>query len=65
MTNGTKCEGKRRMQRGKTFGLFKCGRKPTAIVTTNVGYSRTHLVCDDGECWSSITHGYPASSRAI
>jgi hypothetical protein len=59
------CEGKRRMWRGHKLGTFKCGRKATAIITTNVGLSRTHYVCDDSECWAHITAGYPASSRAL
>lgn len=60
-----KCQGKRRKQRGHVFGTFACGRNATHVVTTRVGYSKTHYVCEDGDCFSSVTSGYPATSRRI
>lgn len=53
------------MWRGRTLGNFKCGRKATTVMTTMVGFTRTHYVCDDGECSSSISNGYPARFRAL
>lgn len=44
-----------------TFKTFKCGRKATGYVRTNVGFSRTHYVCDDPECFQSVTGGHPAT----
>lgn len=60
-----RCRGKRRKQRGHVFGTFACGRKATAVVTTNVGFSRTTYVCDDPECWSHVTEGYPAVAKPL
>jgi hypothetical protein len=60
-----RCQGKRRKQRGHVFGLFACGRKATHVMETRVGLSRTHYVCEAGECFDSIREGYPASSRPI
>lgn len=60
-----RCQGRRRKQRGATFGLFACGRKATTLVTTAVGLSRTHFVCDDDECFRHIAGGYPAQSRSL
>jgi hypothetical protein len=53
------------MWRGHTFGTFKCGRKATHVMETRVGLSRTHYVCESGECFDSIREGYPASSRPL
>jgi hypothetical protein len=60
-TTSRKCEGKRRMWRGRTLGNFKCGRKARFTFQTYVGTTKTHYVCglDDG-CVSSITGGYRA-----
>ena len=65
MSTPQRCQGKRRMWRKHTLGVFKCGRKATTVMETRVGLSRTHYVCDDAECFDSIAGGYPASSRAI
>lgn len=62
MATSRKCEGKRRMQRGNTFGLFKCGRKARFSFETYVGLTRSHYVCDDSECFTSITGGYSAGN---
>ena len=59
------CQGKRRMWRGRRLGTYACGRKATTVVTTNVGFSRTHLVCDDPECYDHVRQGYPASARPL
>lgn len=59
------CQGKRRMWRGNRLGTYKCGRKATHIVETRVGLSQTHFVCEDDDCFRSITSGYPANSRRI
>ena len=58
-----RCEGTRRMQRGRTFGTFKCGRVARFVFQIYVGTSNTHYVCggDDG-CLGSITSGYPANN---
>lgn len=64
-TRPRRCQGKRRMWRGHTLGVFACGRKATAVMETRVGLSRTHYVCDDAECFDFIRGGYPASSRAL
>lgn len=56
-----RCEGKRRQFRKGAYGVFKCMRKATGTVTTSVGFSRTHHVCDDEECFSSVAGGYPAN----
>lgn len=58
-----RCEGKRRQFRRGSYGVFKCMRKATGTVTTNVGFSKTHHVCDDDECFSSIACGYPAQHK--
>jgi hypothetical protein len=60
-----RCQGKRRMWRGPRLGTYACGRRATAVVTTRVGLSRTHYVCDDPECFAHTAGGYPASSRAL
>ena len=62
-TTSTRCEGTRRMWRGRVLGNFKCGRKATHVFQTYVGTCTTHYVCggDDG-CVGSITHGYPAQN---
>lgn len=60
-----RCQGKRRMWRGHVLGTFKCGRKATTLVTTNVGLSRSHYVCDSDECFAHIAGGYPAQSRPL
>ena len=60
-----RCEGKRRMWRGHVLGTYKCGRKATHVTTTKVGYSKTHYVCDDRECFNHIREGYPADCRPI
>ena len=67
MTKSTtpRCKGKRRKYRGNVFGTFACGRKATAVVTTNVGLSRTTYVCDDSECWQHVTSGYPAVAKLL
>lgn len=62
MTRATTCQGKRRMQRGRTFGTFKCGRKARFTFQTYVGLSRSHFVCGEQECTSSITQGYGANN---
>ncbi len=41
-----RCEGKRRQFRGSSYGIFRCTRKATGYVTTNVGFSETHYCCD-------------------
>jgi len=64
-TPARRCEGRRRKWRGRVFGTFACGRKATHLVETRVGYSETHYVCGDGQCYDSVTHGYPASSRPL
>lgn len=62
----TRCEGQRRMQRGHTFGKFKCTRKAKYVFQTYVGTSNTHYTCGDSECTSSITEGYGVNNyRAI
>jgi hypothetical protein len=58
-----RCEGKRRQFRGGTFGVFKCGRKATGTVTTQVGFSETHHVCSDEACQAYISSGYPAEYK--
>ena len=58
--NKHRCEGKRRQFRRNSYGVFKCMRNATGTVTTNVGFSETHYVCDDDQCFSSIACGYPA-----
>ena len=60
-----RCQGRRRMQRGPNFGLYRCGRKATAIITLSVGHSSTRYVCDDSECFGHLTSGYPANSRPL
>ena len=60
-----RCKGRRRKMHGRTYGTFACGRKATAVVTTNVGFSRTTYVCDDPECWSHVTEGYPAVAKPL
>jgi len=55
-----RCQGKRRQFRRGTFGVFKCGRKATGTVETQVGFTKHHHVCDDAECFASIAGGYPA-----
>lgn len=60
-----RCQGRRRMQRGRTFGLYRCGRKATAIITLNVGYATNRYVCDGSECFRDLTSGYPADSRPL
>lgn len=57
-----RCEGKRRMWRGRTLGTFKCGRKATYVFQTYVGTSNTHYVCNEDECLRHITGGYPANN---
>lgn len=59
------CQGRRRKWRGATHGVYACGRKATTLVTTRVGHSRTHRVCDDAECFEHVAGGYPASSRPL
>ena len=56
-----RCTGKRRQFRGNCYGVFKCGRKATGTVETRVGFSERHHVCDDEECFRSITKGYPTT----
>lgn len=56
-----RCEGKRRQFRRGSYGVFKCMRKATGTVTTNVGFSKTHPCCGDDQCYSSIAGGYPAN----
>lgn len=56
-----RCDGKRRQFRGRSYGIFKCTRKATGTVETHVGFTEHHHVCDDHECYTSITHGYPAN----
>ncbi len=56
-----KCEGKRRQFRGPTYGTYKCGRLATGTVETHLGFTEHHSVCDDEECFRSITQGYPAN----
>lgn len=65
MSKAPRCEGKRRQFRGNAYGVFKCTRKATTVVTTNVGFSKTHYCCDSDECFGSITGGYPSPSRPI
>lgn len=57
-----KCEGKRHQVRRGTMGVFKCNSRATRTVTTNVGFSETHYVCNSAECFQSIACGYPAQS---
>ena len=57
-----RCEGKRRMWRGRTLGTFKCGRKAKYVFETRVGLTRNHYTCGDDECVRSITAGYPAAN---
>jgi hypothetical protein len=65
MMSYTRCEGRRRKLRGQVYGTFACGRKATHVVETRVGYTEHYYVCEDGECFLSVTHGYPASSRKL
>lgn len=58
MTSKQRCQGKRRKQRGPTFGTFACGRVATYVFQKYVGTTTTHYVCDDNECYSHITGGY-------
>lgn len=60
-----RCEGRRRKWRGHVYGTFACGRKATHVVETHVGFTEHHYICDDGDCFYSVTHGYPASSRKL
>lgn len=60
-----RCEGKRRQFRGNGYGVFKCMRKATAVVTTNVGFSERHFCCDSDECFGAITGGYPSQVTPI
>ena len=57
-----RCQGRRRMWRGRTFGTFACGRKARYAFETYVGLSRTYHVCGDEECVRSITDGYGANN---
>lgn len=60
MNKAPRCEGRRRGFRRGTFGVFKCGKKATGVVTTNVGFSETHYCCGGDECYRSIAGGYPS-----
>lgn len=64
-TRTRRCQGRRRMWRGHTLGVYACGRKATTVVETRVGLSRTHYVCDDPDCFAHVAGGYPAQSRAL
>lgn len=59
------CQGQRRQFRRGVFGVFRCMRKATTIVETQVGYTKHHYACNDPDCFSSIACGYPASSKPI
>lgn len=66
MASKQRCQGKRRMQRGRTFGTYKCGRVARYVFQTYVGLSRSHYTCGDDECTASLTHGYGANNyRAV
>lgn len=65
MNKKPRCEGKRRMFRGNSYGVFRCTRKATTVVTTNVGFSETHYCCDDDECFRSIHGGYLVTTKPI
>lgn len=62
-----RCQGRRRMWRGHTLGLYACGRKARYVFQSYVGLCTTHYVCDgDDGCLASITSGYPAMNmRAL
>lgn len=66
MTSKKRCEGKRRKQRGPTFGTFACGRNATWVFQSYVGTCTTHYVCDDHDCMRHITSGYrPMNLRKL
>lgn len=52
------CQGKRR----QNFEIKRCRRVAKWRITTMVGYSRTHYVCDDNDCYRSVTNGYHATA---
>jgi len=60
MVDNQRCEGKRRQFRKGTYGVFKCNRKATGTIETQVGFTEHHHACGDDECHRSITAGYPA-----
>ena len=65
MATNQRCEGKRRQFRRGSFGVFKCMRKATARVETQVGFTEQHFCCDSWDCYRAITGGYPASSTPL
>lgn len=60
MASKRRCEGKRRMWRGRRLGTYKCGRVARYTFQTYVGLTRSHYACDGDECWDSLTNGYAA-----
>jgi len=60
MNKALRCSGRREQFRNGKQDLFKCSRKATGIVETQVGFSEHHYICDDDECYRSIAQGYPA-----
>lgn len=59
MASKKRCEGKRRMWRGRTLGTFKCGRSAKIVFQTYTGLTVTHYSCGEDECMRHITSGYP------
>lgn len=64
-TTTRRCQARRRKWRGNVLGKFACGRKATAVMTYYVGTAGTGYVCDDPECHSYLSGGYPTVSRSL
>jgi hypothetical protein len=69
VANKRRCQGKRRGFRARgnscVAGIFRCMRKATGIIETHMGFTEHRYVCDDEECFRSITGGYPANFTPI